>query len=578
MSKKKKIEIPEGLDIKPEDYFSQNEFISKSRGKLSDQGVCNGIIMKRAIEHIDLDRPTSLTQFNKNIINDFENFIKTTNLYQSCLQTAETQDAKEVSASSADVFDGKFIENLPDNLKKSNIIGFSLMGVDDGHIISISIARDKNNDVFGYTIFDPNYGEINCNNCGTKERNTNKFNQQLINLCKFYQTNIYQQDIPLVYLVSDVESVIRTAGLSKSRPLAADKTREVKEGGEHIIRPILSEYSYEEKNKLLDYHMKQHNRASQRNDSQEITSHLQDIEHLVISGVNPNILEGDLIDKYKTKAFTGTFLSKNFKKAIDSRNFEEVKDLIKFIGKDNIRNLQIDYFIRDDKGENLSIKTSPVLYAYYGGNIIESIELLKEGFSLTEDELKAVPFSKTMLKLSKDVNARLNNGKSILGEFIKNASSAKVIEYLLKDPNVDVNARCIQGNSLLHIAVQAGKVDIVKKLIQKNADITLVNQEGKRAMDYANYNGNQDILALLNHAAKPKFPIFSSRVRPIASQENVNINVMQEEIASGGAALLGIRIPDNVALGMSAVTQSSRAIDSAPFTEITHASKRRKYR
>ena len=144
MSKKKAIIVtPVGLDIKPEDVFSQDNLIDRSKGRLLQRGVCNGLIMKRAIEHIDLQYPTPLEQFNRNILNKFDDFVETTNLYQTRLQTHKVTDAKESRIASARIQDGTFIDNLPDNIKSSNIIGFSFSGLEAGHIISITLIRDQ---------------------------------------------------------------------------------------------------------------------------------------------------------------------------------------------------------------------------------------------------------------------------------------------------------------------------------------------------------------------------------------------------------------------------------------------------
>jgi predicted Fe-Mo cluster-binding NifX family protein len=63
------------------------------------------------------------------------------------------------------------------------------------------------------------------------------------------------------------------------------------------------------------------------------------------------------------------------------------------------------------------------------------------------------------------------------------------------------------GNSLLHTAVKHNKVKIVRTLISRGADISLINNDGKKALEIVS---NPEIRNMILQAAKPKFSIFSS--------------------------------------------------------------------
>lgn len=74
------------------------------------------------------------------------------------------------------------------------------------------------------------------------------------------------------------------------------------------------------------------------------------------------------------------------------------------------------------------------------------------------------------------------------------AGSFKVIDALLADPKIDVNAMTEQGESALMLAALAGNTDVCQKLIDKGADI---NKPGWTALHYAATGGNVPIIKML---------------------------------------------------------------------------------
>lgn len=60
-----------------------------------------------------------------------------------------------------------------------------------------------------------------------------------------------------------------------------------------------------------------------------------------------------------------------------------------------------------------------------------------------------------------------------------------VIKYLINDRHVDINTQGFMGNSLLHTAVYYGRLDIVKYLVEKGANINAVNDDGDTPLDTA---------------------------------------------------------------------------------------------
>ena len=61
----------------------------------------------------------------------------------------------------------------------------------------------------------------------------------------------------------------------------------------------------------------------------------------------------------------------------------------------------------------------------------------------------------------------------------------------------NVNYQGPFGNTLLHGAVLNGDVREVQRLLAAGADWTLVNRDGRTALDTAVLLGHQDILALI---------------------------------------------------------------------------------
>jgi ankyrin repeat protein len=70
----------------------------------------------------------------------------------------------------------------------------------------------------------------------------------------------------------------------------------------------------------------------------------------------------------------------------------------------------------------------------------------------------------------------------------------KVFQLLLNTPGVNLEARARNGDTALMIAAWRGKLDAVRALIDKGAE---VNQSGWTALHYAAANGHDDIVTLL---------------------------------------------------------------------------------
>ena len=74
------------------------------------------------------------------------------------------------------------------------------------------------------------------------------------------------------------------------------------------------------------------------------------------------------------------------------------------------------------------------------------------------------------------------------------------IQYLVEELGADVNARDQNGYTAVHHAAARGDVDVIRYLVKKGADVTLISRKGQSTADMANSPGQ-------------RLPVFSGRPR-----------------------------------------------------------------
>ncbi|GFT65912.1 hypothetical protein NPIL_166011, partial [Nephila pilipes] len=101
------------------------------------------------------------------------------------------------------------------------------------------------------------------------------------------------------------------------------------------------------------------------------------------------------------------------------------------------------------------------------------------------------------------VKLLLENGANANLADIKNRNSVElavahgkveVVKLLLKEKNVHINDKGNDGFSLLHIAAQAGNLNIVTYLINQGADVNSQNDAGSKPIHIATREGHKDIV------------------------------------------------------------------------------------
>ncbi|MFZ6756455.1 ankyrin repeat domain-containing protein [Undibacterium sp. Ji50W] len=117
-------------------------------------------------------------------------------------------------------------------------------------------------------------------------------------------------------------------------------------------------------------------------------------------------------------------------------------------------------------------------------------------FAVRFDQVNTV---REFLQKGMDVNSvESTRGESVLMITLRE-KSMKVFPVLLAHPDLKLEARAMNGDTVLMLACYLGNLQAVKALIERGAEI---NQPGWTALHYAAVNGNKEIIALLlEHSA-----------------------------------------------------------------------------
>lgn len=97
---------------------------------------------------------------------------------------------------------------------------------------------------------------------------------------------------------------------------------------------------------------------------------------------------------------------------------------------------------------------------------------------------------KLLIEARAELNARDKLRQTPLHRAVLRAGE-KLVEYLLALPNIQLNAQDSVGNTPLHLACEEEREAIIKLLIDKGADTTIVNQDKHTPAD-----------SIVNHALK----------------------------------------------------------------------------
>jgi len=114
---------------------------------------------------------------------------------------------------------------------------------------------------------------------------------------------------------------------------------------------------------------------------------------------------------------------------------------------------------------------------------------------------KTVDIAKILINAGAEVDAKSDSGKTPLFKVIENISKGRekeLIKFLITSgANVNSKEKGWYNNTPLHLAVEAGNLDIIITLIEEGAIINMQNDSGHTAAHFAGAFGNTRVLSAL---------------------------------------------------------------------------------
>lgn len=169
--------------------------------------------------------------------------------------------------------------------------------------------------------------------------------------------------------------------------------------------------------------------------------------------------------------------------------------------------------------------------AAWGGNYIKVRELLEAGAGINgaangQTALQAAvrqghdAVADFLIEKGANVNETAPHGKTLLMEMVERGNLS-MVRLLLSANHVDLNRTDPRyGNTALMKAVISGDADIVRRLVNGGADVTIANKAGMTPMEWARRWGREEILKYIQYGlADEKIPE-APQSRPNRSKSN----------------------------------------------------------
>lgn len=118
-------------------------------------------------------------------------------------------------------------------------------------------------------------------------------------------------------------------------------------------------------------------------------------------------------------------------------------------------------------------QSSPLILACYRGNTSVALYLIEN---------------------VKDINHNSGMGTALMAAIVK--GKIDLVKKLL-DKKANTNLTDVQGVTALMYAIEFQNVEIIKMLLEHNADKSIQNKDGKTAFEYAIFTNNETIINLL---------------------------------------------------------------------------------
>jgi len=99
-----------------------------------------------------------------------------------------------------------------------------------------------------------------------------------------------------------------------------------------------------------------------------------------------------------------------------------------------------------------------------------------------------------------DVNAKDENGGTLLHSAVRNGQSAEIVKFLVTEGKSDVNAKDNDDSTPLHSAIMKNNVDFAKILISAGANVNAKNNKGLTPLGFALHTENIELINILLNA------------------------------------------------------------------------------
>ncbi len=124
----------------------------------------------------------------------------------------------------------------------------------------------------------------------------------------------------------------------------------------------------------------------------------------------------------------------------------------------------------------------------------------------------------------------ITNGNETLIHYAVASGNAALLQWLIDSKQIDINAKDTFGETALHRATQQNNRDVVELLVRNGADITIQNNDGKRASELAITMGYQDLIPYL---LNPKDEFFQK----IQAMHNYGVLLKEQGASKGQVAI-----------------------------------------
>ena len=232
-------------------------------------------------------------------------------------------------------------------------------------------------------------------------------------------------------------------------------------------------------------------------------------------------------------------------------------ELINFIenGKENMVEILINNDVIDVESLYFKDNNPLILSLYYNFNLSTIKELIKKGCNINEHnkigwfplyvsiEYNSIEYTSYLLENKANINKQYyneydihdkNNGKTVLHITLENYKCYNNIINLLLKYKPNLNIQDYNGNTPLHYLLLSNnnyvnkliKESIIKKILQIDNNLNIVNIDNKNSLDIANENNinllelNNEVILLKN---KKKLSLYKSYHNRLGLNSNLKI-------------------------------------------------------